>query len=427
MSRAMRATRGSLLLCSLLFAGCESKRVEPAQERGANEPSPNVSIVPAPLASGAELAINLERDAGRALSDAGSSDAGASPPRALRGDRALPAAAQLREASGIALEARFRWLDAAAAPRVPETNADGLGRARDKTEFDLALDLAAAGRLRMALASPAFALPEGAELRAAAELYGHVLVWPARRAYTILSPGMLRAVLAERRTDVVPLVPPKVDKLGAGNILGYPTERIALTTKMGKLDLEQTPLAAAGGAGPLLCRLLLELISAEPGSDACGEDWVPVRAEFVWAGGGRLGFEVPRLSRKQEIEPASLALPPEGAEFRPSELPGSAPGMLLSDSELAEFRTRPAARVDRLPAGAPKAGLSVANRSDTPRYVLVDEVAVAWLRPGAEQLISGLQAGKYLLSARDFLGGEPTPAKAFELPARYVIGDEGPK
>jgi hypothetical protein len=148
-----------------------------------------------------------------------------------------------------------------------------------------------------------------------------------------------------------------------------------------------------------------------------------VRAEFVWSGGGRLGFEVSRMIRKQEFDPASMTMPPERAEFRPTELLGAPPGLLLAESELAQFRTRPAARVDKVPAGAPKEGLVVTNRSDTPSYVLVDEIAVAWLRPGAEQLVLGLPPGKYQLSGRDFWGGATATPKLAELPTRYVIGD----
>lgn len=419
----MRALLSCFALC-LAVAGCDDKRVEASRDGGETEPSPNASIVPAPLAVGTELGDKLEQDSG--VSDAAAADAGTPPPRALREDQALSSDRLPRDTTGIVLDARFHWLDAAQPPRVPETHVEGLARAREKTEFKLSIEIGAAGRMRAILAAPSFSLPQGTELRAGSELYGHVLVWQTPRAYTPLRAGMLRAVLVERRADVLPLVSSKVEIRGSGNVLGLETERSALSTAIGKLELEQAEIAAAGNGGVLLCRMLIELIAAKPDSVACAAPLVPVRAVFAWSGGGRLGFEVTRVSRRQELEPSTLLLPPPDAEFRPGELFGSAPLMLLSDADLAQFRTRPAPRVDRLPPSAPKEGLFVANRADSPRYVLIDELPVAWLKPSAQVLITGLPPGRYLLSSRDFLGGEAQPPKAIELPFRYVIGDETP-
>jgi hypothetical protein len=419
----VRAAALAVLLASWVsLSSCDETRPTAGRD-GSGEPSPKASIVPAPLATGHEI-VKLDPDAGRLHVDAAVHDGGAPPPRALREDRPLPPDTPLRETSGLVLEARFRWPEHAALPKPPESDAEGLARAREKVELGMDLELSGLGRMRGVLASTAFPLPEGTEFRAGSEYYGHVLVSAGRRAYTVLSPGMLRAVLVERRTDVVPLVAPKLEKLGGGSVLGHATERAVLVTATGKLELEQAQIAVAGSGGMLLCRFLLELIAVEPDTATCALEMVPLLATYAWPGGGKLVFEATRVSRRQELEPSALQLPPQDAEFRPNELVGAPPGLLLSERELAEFRSRPAARPDKLPAGAPKEGLFAVNRSDTPRYVLVDEIPVAWLRPGAEQLVLGLPAGKYLISARDFLGGESLPGKVFELPVRYAIGDD---
>src|SRR5450432_258905 len=169
-------------LCALLLlcAGCDDHKSAAQRDAGPTEPSPNASILPAPLASGIETA-----GAGKA-DDAGADAALPAEPRALREDQALSADAP-REGNGLTLTARFRWLNVAAPARVPELNPDGVQRARDATGFDIVIDLAG-GRMRFAFASRTFTLPAGSELHARDDLYGSTLLWPNRTSYTVLAP-----------------------------------------------------------------------------------------------------------------------------------------------------------------------------------------------------------------------------------------------
>ncbi len=432
------ALASSSALLALCAVACDDHKSGAPRDAGLTEPSPNASILPAPLASGlestaagkAEAEDAGHHEAAHAITDAGA-DAAAPEPHALREDQALPSESP-HEALGLTLTARFRWPDAAPPARVPELNADGVQRARDAVAFDVVIDLAG-GRMRFALASRAFTLPAGTELHARDDLYGHALLWPNRTNYTVFSAGALRSVLSEQRADVVPLVRARVSAVPGGSLFGLTTERAELSTPTGKLEIEQArapnpqPLGTPWASGASLCHLLVELADVSPTSTVCRSDLVPLRAEYTWPNGEHLAFEVSRLTRRGDLNPSSLAMPPANAEFRQSELPPPAPNALLSDSELGEFRTRPAARTEKLDPSAPKAGLLVVNHSESLRYISVDGATAARLPAGTEQLLSGLRPGKYQISARDFFSSEDTLVKIVEVPARFALGDEPEK
>ena len=134
-----------------------------------------------------------------------------------------------------------------------------------------------------------------------------------------------------------------------------------------------------------------------------------------------------RLTRRSDLDPSALAMPPVGAEFRQSELPPPPPNALLSDAELMEFRLRPAARTERADPSAPKAGLLLINHSEALRYISIDGALAARLPAGAEQLLLGLRPGKYQVAARDFFGEDETVLKTVEVPAHFALGEEPEK
>ncbi|HYP89990.1 MAG TPA: hypothetical protein VEQ59_17595, partial [Polyangiaceae bacterium] len=291
------------LACAFLLGalqlGCEEPhRSEPAGAPSANEPSPNASVLPAPLAAAGPKIT--PRDAGHTPADVPSAPGPPEPPRPIRDDDKLPLEGELRPAPGVSLEARFRWLEPPP-PRSPEGNNDALGRGRDKTSFDLSIDVSSLGRLRIAFRSRSFPFPPGTELRAREDRYGHALIWPGGGLYTTLPPGTLRASLAEVRVDVVPLAEPMPLVGGVGTLLALPTQKQKLETSVGKLELEQAQLPAAGGGGALLCRFLLELLAVAPDSSACHTESLPLRAEYSWASGARFDFEVSKLVRRTEL------------------------------------------------------------------------------------------------------------------------------
>ncbi|HEY4156834.1 MAG TPA: hypothetical protein VGM29_02010 [Polyangiaceae bacterium] len=413
-----------------LVPACDERRVPVGHDGGATEPSPNASILPAPLATGLESAPK-EQDAGsRPLRDAGRNpDAGLDEPppepRALRVDQVLPSDSA-RDTAGLSLTARFRWTDAAPA-RLPELNTEAVQRARDETGFDLVIDVVGT-RTRVALASHSFTLPAGSELRARDDLYGFALRWGNQTTYTMLAPGSLRAVLSERRADVVPLVHPKLKALPASNLQGLPTEQVELSTLTGRVVLEQgrapqaqTPPTPNGAS---LCRLLLELVAAAPSTTVCRADLLPLRAEFVWPNGSHFVFEVTRIARRNDFDPSSLSLPPVGGEFRQSELPAPPPSLLLKEVELGALRNKPLQRNERVDSSAPKNGLLLSNHTDGLRYLLLDGVPVALVGVGAELLVPALKPGQYTAVTRDFFGNDDVPAKTVEVPSRLNIGDE---
>jgi hypothetical protein len=365
------------------------------------------------------------RDAQHPVASDALTDAGlpAAPPRALREDDVLVDAAELRVAPALLLEARVRWLDAPP-PRSAESNVDALSKARDKLGFDLKLELSTLGRLRLAFNSRSFPFASGTELRARDDRYGHVLIWPNGASYTPLPPGSLRAVLNEARIDAMPLSEPGTASQGAGSMLGNPTQKQRIETSVGRLELEQMPAQTPNPAAALWCRLLVELVAAAPELGACRAETLPLHAEYSWASGGRLEIEVTRLTRKAENPPENLAVPPLHAELRRGELPVGPFVALLEERELADFRTRALPPPEKLDPNAPKLGLVFQNRTEGPRYLMVDGVPVVWLRADAEWLVTGLKSGRYTVQARDFFGAESSPPRVVELPARLLVGEE---
>jgi hypothetical protein len=227
--------------------------------------------------------------------------------------------------------------------------------------------------------------------------------------------------------DAAPLSEPSPSLLGVGSVLGMATQKLKLETSLGKLELEQAMLPAAGGAGTSLCRLLIELLAVAPESSACRTEVVPLRADYTWASGARFEFEVGKLSKRPELGVEGLAVPPANSAPRRGELPGPPFVVLVDEHELSDFHARalpPPAKPDPL---APKLGLVFQNRADGPRYLLVDGVPVLWLRADSEWLMTGLKLGRYSVQARDFFGAQPSALRTLELPARFTLSDEPEK
>jgi hypothetical protein len=307
---------------------------------------------------------------------------------------------------------------------MPEANLEATQRLRDALAFDLAIELAALGHLRVRFESDAFVLPRGSELRARSDRLGHVLTWDDASKYTALPPGSLRAALGEHRPDSAPIVKVTPSSTGAGSALGLPTEKVELTAPLGRLILEQAHLPGAGAGGLLLCRLLLDLIAADGRNSACTRSLVPLRAELFSRGGGHLLFESQRLERDQKLDAGGFLVPPEGARFLPNQLPHAEGPVVPSDERLRELRLRAIPRSEKPDPFAPKQGLVLHNRTDVLRYVLLDGVVLARVPARGEVRVDGLLPGKYALATLDFYGDESTPLHIVELPARVALGDE---
>lgn len=400
-------TRSALVVLALLGTACRTPTV------GGDTPdaaaSPQASAMPAPLAVAPAPSATPAL-----LADSGP------PPVPLRGDLPLEDVALARELAGYALSAVFRSADAPAPPRAPEVNTAGIDAARRKTELRVAIDLAPA-RMRVALVGHGFVLPPDTEIRARADRYGHVVVWPGGATYRPLPPGAIRALLGERRFDVAPITAAGVISSDeGGKRIGIKTRKVEVTTRAAKASLEIGRLADLGEGGVLLCRLLLDLMNAPPQTAACTADELPLRAELRWTGKGSLGFEVTGVLKKTDMPTTGLAVPPLGASFAQAPFPVAGISAMLSQQELAAFRSAP---IDvPISKQAHDDGLLVTNATDELRVLEIDGVPALWAAPGARDVLRGLTRGRYVLQWRTFLGDAVEPAVLAVVPGVTQIG-----
>lgn len=423
---AVRARLGVLLAC--LAAGCQERKPSPA---AGVQASPNASILPAPLAPAAEL--GAPSPTGSSLREGIPADSAGRlivrepeppPPEVIGITRALPEdPVTQRDGVGYLLEGAFHWADVPAPPSAPEVVPSAIKEAQQKTDLAVTVDLGNVGRMRFTFASAAFPLPAHTELRARTSYYGHVLVWPNGNAYRSIAPGSLRAMFAERRADVTPLMRAKLTPAGTGNLLGHKTTRTDIETSVGTLSLEQATIAGSGSGGELLCRLLVEIVGAEPTTEACRPERIPLLAQYRWSASGKISFSATTLVERKDIPYGYLNVPPSGATFTPGDLPPSASGVFLSREDLAKFRSRPVRAGPSSPK-APGEGLMAENLTSALVYVLLDGVPVAWVRPREQQYVIGPQAGRYSISFRDFFGTEAPPPTSTDLPALVRFGTE---
>jgi hypothetical protein len=421
------ATCATLLAClAQTSAGCDKSTADMPVNTA---PSPNASILPAPLASQAQPAAEVPPFPGAAPSAttpdpprSTGPDGGSSPAQAMRSDEPLADdPLTQREVAGISLQSEWRYAEVPGPPRAPDVNLGALDLARKLTLPRVTVDLASVGRMRMIFDSRAMPLARGSEVRARADHYGHAVVWPGGSHYRVLPSGGLRSLFAESRADAVPLVRPQSSgKLEGPRRLGYLTRKWELSTRAGSMVLEQARIPGAGEGGVLLCRFLAEVLTIDPSAAPCGFDDVPLRAQFNWPEGGSVTFEVTRVADKVDLAAAELLVPPPLAQFLPGDLP-LAPRVTLDRDDLAAFRTRPS---EATPGAAAGDGLLLRNGTDLLRYVFIDGVPVAWAWPAQDTAVLGLVRGRYVLQWRSFLADTLDPPVAIEVPGRASLGLE---
>ncbi len=399
-------------------------------------PSPQAKAEPAPLAS-----VPSTVDSAQAPI-LGSLDGGPAP-AALRTDR--PPSADVpapRDSAVYELVAVLRPSDVPGPPKGPEVSPAGLDAARRKTELRLTLDLAPT-RARFVLDGGGFVLPEGTELRARVDRYGHFLVAPDGASYRVAEPGSLRALLGERRLDVAPLSVASLVSAGEGSKrLGRTTHKLEVVTRAATATFEIAKVADLGEGGTLLCRALLELMNAAPSTPLCGEGDVPLHAELRWTAlpqesrlsgrpqaMGSIAFDALSLVRRLDVVAVVFGAPPPSARFSDA-LDAAPSAVLLNPQELAALRTGPVDTPAPGSHGALEAEptLTLINSTDELRFAWLDGVPVAWVGPGASVIVHGLLRGHYTLEWRTFLGDALDPAQTIALPALSDLGgsDGGP-
>lgn len=403
LTQRIRSRLGFAFVCALV-CGCKAVSSDPPDAAT----SPQARAEPAPLASMPTVA----NGGGPAGPDAGRSPEPFLPDRPVEPDIAgegahEPGAKDAREMGGYALQAVVRTGEGPGPPKAPEVNASAIDAARRKTEARVAIEIGPT-RARFVF-SGGFVVPAGTELRARLDRYGHLLLWPGEATYRIAEPGSARALLGERRLDVAPQSLADVQTSDeTGRRLNMRTRRVDVSTRAAKATFEMATFREAGEGGTLVCRLLLELMSALPASSLCAVDEVPVHAEFRWATRGTLNFDVTSVTRRVDFPPGSLGVPPGALMFVTSPPPFSPADLLVSRAELAAFRTAPvdvpfSASRDAQPP-PPESGLVLVNASDELRVVWLDGVEVAWVAPGNRLALPMLLRGRYALQWRTFLG-----------------------
>ncbi|HEX9621048.1 MAG TPA: hypothetical protein VF989_12985 [Polyangiaceae bacterium] len=371
----------------VLVAGCREQPSRAVLDE--SEPSPNASILPAPLAS---VVDPRRRDAG---ADA-ATDAGPEGPVHPAYDEPLPGELALGvELLGATLKADLRW------PLGPTANR------RSPSLLDLTIELTATGRARLVVSSETFVLPAGTELHARRELWGELLLWPGGSAYRLLAPGTLRALFGEGRADALPLLSPRIEAGEAGELLGFPTESVKVSTAFGSAEVERAAIPALTSGGQLVCRMLLELVGVEPESPACAAA-VPLRVRFDWAAGGALVFEVRSLTRRQDLPERAFLMPPNGSRFEPQALPIGASARILGKRGQASNGTG--------------AALQIQNSLDTLAYVAVDGALSAWLGPSQTLAVNTGQAGRVRVAWYDWYGAPLGSLDGVVAPGRLILG-----
>jgi hypothetical protein len=393
--------------------------------------SPNISAQPRQLATHDARARQAPPDAGPPprggllFGDGGFylPDAAPPPPTPFGAEEVVPAEhLRRRELSGLVLDATWRWRDVPPPAEVTQLSKEGLEHARNAAALNVRIELADTGRLRMVFDSVALPLPLRAEVRARADRYGSIILWPNGNQFRVLSPGALRTAMGEGRVDVTPLSPGKVTKQGQGKRLDLTTRKLQVTAPLGTLDLETARLPEAGSAGPLLCRLLVELVGVDPSLKACAKADVVLWAGFAWKDGGGVALEVSELSKRTDLSAQDFLVPPPGARYASSGMPASPARIFFTRDELQAFRTEAASSPEEPLPGAPGEGLKVRNQSDRLLYVLLDGVPVVAAPPWAERYLIGPRDGRYRLQWRTFLGDLIDKPTEIQLPTLVTYG-----
>ncbi len=421
----MRKARPPIQAAALaLLVACKGPSPEPV---GA-APSPQARSEPAPLASPPTVGRATSGDSGpspEALS-AGQELPPDTPREAPRDPGARDPGRDPKDLTGFAMQVVLRAGEGPGPPRAPEVNLAAIEAAKHKLEARMAIE-ASQTRARFVLTG-GLVVPQGTELRARADRYGHLLLWPGEPTYHVVEPGALRALLGERRLDVAPFTPASVVRAGDGaHRLNMHTRRVDVSTRGGRATLELATLHDSGEGGTLVCRLLLDLMNAPPSTPACATDEVPLHAELRWSTQGALVFDVTSLVPRADLQAQDLAAPPPSLQLATSRLPTPPSETGLSRSELAAFRTAP---VDVPLGGAhdarpppPEAGLAVVNGTEELRVVWIDGVPVAWVAPGERSVLPSLARGRYLVQWRTFLGDSWEPPELTAVPGTSGAGD----
>ncbi|HEV3190232.1 MAG TPA: hypothetical protein VGY54_07020, partial [Polyangiaceae bacterium] len=246
--------RTALALALLALPACRAAPFEPPDAAT----SPQAKAEPTPLTTLSSIAS--------ATAPGSASNSGPSPEPLVSGTELAPdlthevlrepGGRDPKELTGYELHAVLRTGEGPGPPKAPEVNSAAIEAAKRRTESHLTIEVSQT-RARFVLSS-GFVLPQGTELRARLDRYGHLLLWPGESTYRIVQPGALRALLGERRLDVAPLSAVEIRSVGeGGRRIGMRTRRVEVATRAAKATLEIATVRDVGDGGALVCRMLL--------------------------------------------------------------------------------------------------------------------------------------------------------------------------
>ncbi len=402
LERSLAVAAALVALCAL--DACKS----PPGQGDPNEPkaSPQANVVPAPLTTKPAAALS----ASTATVDAGP------PPDTLRPLSPFPVDTVARDGAGYALNVAVRFLDVPVVARG-DIPAAAIEAARRRVEPSFVVTMSPT-RARMVLRGKASLLPEGSEIRMRSDVYGAVYVDADGATYRPLAPGTLRALFNERRLDVAPLTPAETSAAGDGaKRLGYATRKIEVWTRAAKATFELARVPDAGEGGVLLCRFLLDWMSAPPSTPLCDVGDVPLHAELRWTPRGVLVFDATSILRRLDLLGASLTTPPASARFTNEPLPKTPGALFFGPQELASLKP-----------GSEPSRLTLQNDADEPRIAWVDGIPVGWVAPDGRLDVQGVPKVKVGVDWRTFFDdAERAPAQTVVLPGASEAsgGDAG--
>ncbi len=395
--------------------------------------SPQAKAEPAPIAPSTPQALGLG-----AQSAIGTATV---TPLPMRPDEPVPTEPPAREptrdpaqreaqkdtAAVYSLSFALRASDVPPPPKGIELAPAGVDAARRKSEPTFTVDLTP-GHARATL-HEGFVLPEGTELRIRSDRLGYVVVPPEGDTYRIGATGSLRAILGEGLFDVAPSSAAELAPRGEGaRRLGKATRKVEVITRAARATFELARVPDVGDGGGLLCRALLDLMSARPSVPACADGEVPLRVELRWSvqppqgpgGRGRISgvsvFEAQSIARRSDLPASVFQTPPATGSFVPRGEPVRGAHVFLAKSDLAALHAFAGETAPHTPEPA-SAILSLHNSTDELRYVWLDGLPLAWLGPGGRLDVAGVSHARATVQWRTFFGDAIDPAQAVTLPA----------
>jgi hypothetical protein len=322
----------------------------------------------------------------------------------------------LRDGPAYSLTVALRF------PEVPsvargELSASAIEAARRKVEPSFAIDLTPQ-RARIVMHGKSLLLPESTELRMRNDVYGAILLEPGE-TYRVLMPGTMRALFNERRLDVAPLTPAELSLGGEGaRRLGYRTRKVDVWTRAAKGAFEIARIQDGGDGGILLCRFLLDWMSAPPSTPLCSDGEVPLHAELRWSPRGAIVFDAVSVLRRLDVPAANLATPPALSRFSTDPLARVPGALFLTPAEVAALRP-----------GAEASKLTLLNATDEVRLAWVDGAPLGWVAPSGRLDVTSFPKAKVSVEWRTFLDdADKLPPQIVTLPGTTETGgsDAGP-